>query len=208
MPRAILSYHKVQTAIGYLKRNRRWFADLKQPGCYIDLGCGPNIDPTWCNVDYSWQPGINVVWDLTKELPFPDRYAAGIFTEHMLEHIPFDAALRLLTECRRVLRDGSTLRVVMPDGGLYLRRYVSGDSIPYADGDAKAYPFVTPLVSVNRIFREHGHRFIWDFDTLKAALMLAGFKQVQACQFGQGRDSKLLRDTPFRKVESFYVEAY
>src|SRR5512135_2173820 len=92
--------------ISSILRNKRMFADTKETGCYLDLGCGRNISPGFCNLDYYWLPGVDVCWDVTKPLPFPDGYVSGIFSEHMIEHIPFDAALGLLKECRRVLQLG------------------------------------------------------------------------------------------------------
>ena len=135
--RSITSYNKVRELIGYVIRNRGSFADRKKPGCYLDLGCGPNIDPEFCNLDYGWRPGVDVCWDVTKGLPFSDGYIGGIFTEHMIEHISFDQALSLLGECRRVLRKGGTLRVIVPDGGIYLAEYAK--HIAYGPTNPNAY---------------------------------------------------------------------
>jgi hypothetical protein len=79
--------------------------------------------------------------------------------------------------------------------------------MPYADCDKSAFPVVTPIVSVNRIFRDHGHQFMWDYETLRLALLRCGFTNVERCSFGKGADPKLLRDTKGRAVESLYVEA-
>ena len=40
----------------------------QQAGCYVDLGRGPNTDLSFCNVDYSYKPGVDVCWDVTKTL--------------------------------------------------------------------------------------------------------------------------------------------
>lgn len=210
LERSITSYAKMQMLISSMIRNRKMFADLKGAGCYVDIGCGPNIDKSFCNIDYMWRPGINICWDVARGLPFPDGYVSGIFTEHMLEHIPFESAIFVLKECRRVIQDKGVLRIVMPDGELYLKTYCFGDSaiMPYADGDSKRFSLVTPIVSINRIFREHGHQFIWDFETLREALFRAGFQMVEKCSFRNGRDNVLLRDTPDREIESFYTEAF
>jgi predicted SAM-dependent methyltransferase len=210
--RPISSYTKVRAVFGAIIRNRAMFANRKVRGCYLDLGCGPNISPDFCNLDYNWHPGVDICWDVTHGLPFPNGYIGGIFTEHMLEHITFDNALGLLTECHRILRVGGALRIVVPDGELYLSEYakhVAGSAalIPYTEDDARSFAFVTPIISVNRIFRYHGHEFIWDYETLRFALLRAGFTNVKKCAFGEGADQKLLRDAPSRRVESLYVEA-
>jgi len=202
-----LSYSKVQRVISAAIRNRRAFADIKQPGTYLDVGCGRNIHPDFCNLDYGWHPGIDVCWDIGRGLPFPSRYVGGVFTEHCLEHFTLEAGLTLLAELYRVMHPGAVLRIVVPDGELYLRGYVARTALPFAQGDAEHFPLATPMVSVNRIFRYHGHLFIWDFETLAAALYKCGFQTVNKAAFGVGRDNKLLIDTPRRKVESLYVEA-
>lgn len=195
--------------ISKISRNRRFFADLKEPGCYLDIGCGRNNDPGFCNLDYNWYPGIDACWDVTRGLPFPDRYVAGIFTEHTLEHIPFSDAVKFLTDCRRVLQPGGVFRIVIPDGGLYLSEYakhVAGKpcSMPNSGPELG---FTTPIIDVNRIFRSYGHQFIWDFETLELVLLAPGFTEVRRRDFREGADAKLLRDSANRRNESLYVEA-
>jgi predicted SAM-dependent methyltransferase len=195
--------------VSRITRNRKIFSNLKQSGCYLDIGCGRKNDPSFCNLDYNWYPGIDVCWDVTKGLPFPDTYVAGIFTEHMLEHIPFSAAINFLGECRRVLLPGGLLRIVMPDGELYLSEYskhLSGQ--PYCIPNSGAeLGFSSAIIDVNRIFRGYGHQFIWDFETLQAVLVACGFSNVVRRSFGEGADPKLLRDSIGRRSESFYAEA-
>jgi predicted SAM-dependent methyltransferase len=210
--RPITSYNKMQLFIGALIRNRSAFLRIKPKGFLLDLGCGPNINRQFCCLDFAWRPGIDVCWDVTRGLPFPSDYVGGIFCEHMLEHVDFPAALALLEECRRILTCGSILRLIVPDGELYIREYGkhlagAGSSMPYQEEDSASFPFVTPMISVNRIFRFHGHRFIWDYETLRNALLAAEFSKVERRAFGEGSDPRLLRDTPSRRVESLYVEA-
>ncbi|ATQ69762.1 MULTISPECIES: class I SAM-dependent methyltransferase [Methylosinus] len=219
--RSIFSYDKVLAAIDVLVgpairkravRNSAALANETKRGGYLDIGCGANALPDFCNLDYRWAPGVDICWDVTHGLPFPNEFFAGVFTEHMLEHLAFADALALLAETRRVLRAGGTLRVVVPDGELYLSEYAKhlaggASSMPYAEYDAANFPFVTPIISVNRIFREHGHQFIWDHETLRLALLGAGFAKVEKRAFGEGADPKLLCDSPSRRLESLYVEA-
>ena len=210
--RPISSYAKVQAIISAIIRNKVMFANRKHPGCYLDLGCGPNFSPEFCNLDYGWRPGVDICWDATRRLPFQDAYVGGIFTEHMLEHVEFKQALEILNECRRVLRAGGILRIVVPDGQLYLSKYakhLAGGlaDMPYAEDDESNFAIVTPIVSVNRIFGAHGHQFIWDYETLRLVLLKCGFTRIERRTFGEGTDPKLLRDTPSRNIESLYVEA-
>jgi hypothetical protein len=62
-------------------------------------------------------------------------------------------------------------------------------------------------MSVNRIFREHGHLFIYDFATLAQLLARRGFTAIRREQFRSGRDPQLLIDSEHRAHESLYLEA-
>jgi hypothetical protein len=75
------------------------------------------------------------------------------------------------------------------------------------DDYLRELPLATPMVSANRIFHGHDHQIIWDFETLRDALLGAGFARVECCAFGQECDAKLIRDSQHRRVESLYVEA-
>ena len=60
---------------------------------------------------------------------------------------------------------------------------------------------------VNRIFREHGHLFIYDFDTMRQLMERNGFVSIKKETYRSGRLPALLRDTEHRAHESLYVEA-
>ena len=53
-----------------------------------------------------------------------------------------------------------------------------------------------PGASVNRIFREHGHQFIYDFETMATILKKVGFIEVTKACFGEGGNTSLILDTP------------
>ena len=207
------SYSKLQAAVAAVIRGRRAFVDwdsLRRKH-YLDLGCGPNIHPCFINLDYAWRPGINLCWDITKGLPLADRSLAGIFSEHCLEHLSLATTDGVLAECWRVLQPGGTLRIVVPDGELYLMGYSSlmagaAGRLPYADSDSYQGLY-SPMLSVNRIFREHGHLFIYDYVTLAQLLERRGFIAIRREHFRSGYDQQLLIDSEHRAQESLYVEA-
>jgi hypothetical protein len=79
--------------------------------------------------------------------------------------------------------------------------------MPYMHDDAREDGLYSPVMSVNRVFREHGHQFIYDFPILAAMLDKVGFTQVRKVSFRTGADPSLLLDTPHRAIESLYIEA-
>ena len=61
-------------------------------------------------------------------------------------------------------------------------------------------------MSINACMREHGHRFIYDYDTLAKIATHAGFLKMAKRSFMDGADPTLLIDSPERVVESLYFE--
>lgn len=205
--------------MGNLIRNRRFQLKSKRARdkSYLDMGCGRNCHPQLINLDYLWHPGVDVCWDIQRGLPFPGRRFQGIFTEHCLEHFPIAKVLFLLGECRRILKTGGILRIVIPDAGMYLERYYersrqkSAESFPF-EAHESFEGIYTPILSVNRIYyqdREQpfGHRTMFDFALMEKLLIKAGFKRVEKKKYREGKDPVLLVDTESRKTESLYVEA-
>ena len=203
--RSPLDYSKVQRLVSRLIRNRP--AQLRRLRIseltYLNAGCGPNVRTDFVNLDYQWRPGV-LCWDLTTTLPFPSDSLAGIYTEHCLEHITMAQCRKALAEFKRVLKPGGTLRVVVPDGELYLNLYHK------AQGEVVAFPYQldgqTPMECVNDVFMRHGHRFIYDYPTLAKLLAESGFSSIQRASFCEGRDPQLLIDSPTRACESLYAE--
>ena len=209
--RSILNNRKLQRNVSRLIRGRRAFMRLKSPGLVLDVGCGLNARSTNLNLDFHWRPGVDVCCDITRPLPLDDCYVSGLFTEHCIEHIPFKAALDVLREFHRVMQPGTYARIIVPDFEIYLDEYLrfrnSGHaSMPYAAEDPIGGIY-SPMLSINRIFRGHGHQFIYDFSTLSLMLGQAGFIGIGKRRFGESDDQRLLLDSPERAIESLYVEA-
>lgn len=214
LSRPITSYGKIREAIGRIRRNRRLFIDQSRITGkeYLEIGCGPQTHEGFIHMDYEWRQHVDLCWDVTKGIPLEASTLSGVYTEHCIEHLPFDSVDHVLAECYRVLKPGGSIRIVVPDGQLYLARYVdmmNGNTdleMPYASDDSYKSLY-SPIMSVNRIFRAHGHLFIHDFDMLRQLLELNHFVDVQRQTFHVGRDSKMLIDTSSREIESLYIEA-
>jgi hypothetical protein len=65
----------------------------------------------------------------------------------------------------------------------------------------------TPMMHVNRMFRENGHLFAYDYPTMAQALSKSGFSDVRRQSFRQGCEATLLIDSAEWEIESLYVEA-
>jgi predicted SAM-dependent methyltransferase len=209
--RPITSYAKVRLIIGNCIRNKRIFMNLKGPGLCLDIGPGPNMLPHNINLDYEWRPGLDVCCDITKGLPFPNNYVGSIFSEHCIEHIPQRDAVWVFSEFFRIMQPGAWLRIIVPDLDIYLDQLAAAKrnqpySMPYANDD-KINGLYTPAMSLNRIMHDHGHCFIYDFDTICKMLSAAKFINVQKSKFGDSPINALALDSENRAVESLYVNA-
>jgi predicted SAM-dependent methyltransferase len=169
----------------------------------LHIGCGDTYIDGWINIDMV-SPGKrrDVQWDLRRGLPFPDRSVNSIFSEHLFEHIPVPDGLRLLRECRRVLTDGAVIRIGVPDLGRYINSYLEKDSIIDDVRPGRA----TRALALSELFYFHGHRAMYDAQTLRLLLETAGYSDIVESNFG---DSAIVPcpDSALRQLETLYVEA-
>jgi predicted SAM-dependent methyltransferase len=167
----------------------------------LHLGAGTHRPAGgWVNVDILGM-SPDLYWDLGRQLPFPDGAAQAVFLEHVLEHFTLAAGLDLLDECRRVLAPGGIVRLGVPDFGRYLESYA---------GDGELVERLRPgrptrLVAVGEVALGHGHRSVWDAETLELVLTEAGFSEVRRRGFGDS-DLDPAPDSPEREPESVYAE--
>lgn len=87
--------------------------DVKKP-LILNLGCGPNLVPTWVNVDYDPWFKPDVEWDLNQyPWPWDSMSVDGICASHIFEHL--DDWWTAFKECVRILKPFGHLEVHVPD---------------------------------------------------------------------------------------------
>jgi predicted SAM-dependent methyltransferase len=185
----------------------------------LHLGCGPSYKEGWINIDLAlWSPTavrewiarkrtgakerLDLMWDLRRGLPFPDNSVEAIFSEHVMEHFDYGAGLALLKECHRVLQPGGVLRTGVPDLERYIHSYDGGD--PIIDDVRPGRP--TRAIALSEIFFHHGHRAMYDYETIAFACREAGFSSTEHSAFAQGHLGAEV-DSEVRRSETLYVEA-
>jgi predicted SAM-dependent methyltransferase len=150
----------------------------------LQLGAGGHDPKGWLSTDIK-PTNHEVYLDATERYPFPDGSFQYVFSEHLIEHVPWEGGLAMLKECYRVLAPGGKVRIVTPNLTKFFQ-LLDGDA------DAEAQRFieaklrlhgwpVTPVPGAyifNREARDWGHQFLYDPATLRRTLELAGFKQI------------------------------
>lgn len=198
----------------------------------INLGSGPVSAKGWKNYDwgllpllgkyrltsiciklgilpktYDWQwPKIDLV-DIREGLPDDDNSVDYIYCSHVLEHFEKDEAVKILQECRRVLKDKGRLRIVLPDLKILVRNYQEAETFnrKYLGFDMNQY--VGILGRIKRLFIR-GHKWMYDIDSGVKLLGEANFSDIKVCAFRKGLvpDLEKLDLEEHRKI-SFYLEA-
>lgn len=149
----------------------------------LHVGSGPLAREGWINLDAYPYPGVDFVLDVRDGLPFAN--VSHVYAEHFLEHLELEDALAFLVECRRVLRDDGVLRLSTPNlDWVWRTQYHHGQW-------ASAREAVRDCFALNKSFRGWAHRFLFNLDTLTAALHAAGFDDVRSCAYGQSDDAEL-----------------
>jgi len=170
----------------------------------LHLGAGPALIEGWLNTDINPRSPQVAFLDATKPFPLADASFDYAYSEHMIEHVPWSDGLRMLRECRRVLRPGGRVRIATPDlevflglyghesdppRGRYVRwvteRYLGGDGAARAEGEGRA------SLVINNVFRDWGHQFLYDAELLGTALRVAGFAGARRVRAGESDDPNL-----------------
>jgi SAM-dependent methyltransferase len=194
----------------------------------LQLGTGPNVLSGWLNTDIApdTYPELReriVFLDATRPFPLGDMTIDYIFSEHQLEHISEAGARSMFSESFRVLRPGGRIRIATPDLSALLQlhaekpdplaehylEFMTGRFIPKARGNPACQV-------INHMFYAHGHRFIYDFETLSALVADVGFVGIVRCKPGESRDPVLggleahgraIGDEDVNRFETMVLEA-
>lgn len=197
----------------------------------INLGSGPYSAKGWINYDWGLLPflgkygltsffvSLNLLpksyvtkWpeielvDIRNGLPNDDNSVDYIYCSNVLEHFRKEDMIKILSECKRVLKKGGMMRLILPDLKKVIDNYVSSDVFnrEYLGYDKDLY--VGFLGKIKSMFIR-GHEWMYDKESFKDILQEIGFKEIKELSINRGKvpDIKML-DLKVHQKLCFYYE--
>ena len=146
--------------------------------------------------------------DVTKRLKFADNSVDVVFTEHVMEHVPFAAGINFMRESLRILKPGGVLRVVCPmlepmlafnPSDPQAKAYAEGNLVTNAREEQAALKALglddgvsafSKTFLFNNLFRKHAHQFIWSAEQMRQVLLALGFRKTEIKKVGDSVNSQ------------------
>jgi predicted SAM-dependent methyltransferase len=155
----------------------------------------------WVNIDQhnlgDWAASQGYKYrqhDLRAGVPYATGSVDLIYACHFLEHLSYKEGENFLNECRRVLKPGGVIRIVLPDAEMLIKKYVAGDLASY--GEINETCFNTPFQAAKLwelLFS--GHSALYDWATLQGMLKASGFETAERGAFRKGLSKQILAET-------------
>jgi predicted SAM-dependent methyltransferase len=143
----------------------------------LHLGSGDHHINGWINVDFSPAIQVEVVADLTREMPFRSESIDLIHSEDFIEHVDADAGMLVLRECHRILKNGGVMRLLTPDLRALIEEVYLHDDARHLKWCGVNLDSTDRCEALNMHMRMGGeHRFIYDEEHLVKRLREAGFR--------------------------------
>jgi predicted SAM-dependent methyltransferase len=191
-------------AAGLVRRPRqldRYLNGVPPEKRCLSIGSGLNVIDGWLCTDPVPVRPATVYLDATKRWPIPSASFRYMACEHMIEHVPYEAGLQLISEAHRVLQRDGVLRISTPNLDVFrllpdaddpdAQEYIRWSNRTYGTAEQRADE-ASPIHVLNRMMREWGHIYLFDEDTLRRALTRAGFRQVVRCEPGTSSHAELV----------------
>ena len=145
----------------------------------VHVGCGEKNVPGFINVDARHLAHVHVVTDnITSLADFQTGTVDLVYMCHVLEHIRNDDLKKVLSEMKRVLKDGGVLRISVPDFDKLIEVYNAAgkdiESIQRQLMGGQDHPYNIHYCAFNHrrlseLFKEIGFREVssWDPDNCR-----------------------------------------
>ena len=186
----------------------------------LHLGCGLNYLDGWLNTDLK-PDSKRIYLDISNKFSFPNNSFDYIYSEHVIEHMPYLSGKNMLSESFRALKPGGTLRLVTPDILFLIALYQDNKTKIHNDYIAwNSDLFIgnkaphCALSVINNYVRDWGHQYIYDAPILRKTLAECGFEDIKELKLGKSSISELQNlehasrhPDGFLALESLVIEA-
>ena len=141
----------------------------------LHLGCGVIDHPAFINIDMAPLPHVHYIRQIDNLNIFRDNSVDLVYACHCLEHFSHKQIPAILTEWRRVLKQGGILRLSVPDFDRLVQIYNDN----HRDLDTILHPLLGSHAD-----RFDVHKAVFNEKKLADMLMAAGFGTVGRWQPG------------------------
>ena len=166
--------------------------------------------------------------NVNQGLPFEDSSVEVIFSSHFIEHLTFEEGLNFIKECYRVLKPNGILRIVCPDIMIWIDKVHTAKDVEFFETYKNAIDadywensvynvkdkIKTNTQVLNSMIYNWGHKWMWDFESLKTELESVVFGSIERMEHLKSNihiieniETRLSNDEiEARNLESMFVE--
>ena len=160
----------------------------------------------------SWDPRIK--YGDVRVLRFPDNSIKNFYMSHVLEHVYFEEARQILSNCYKALEKNGTLRICSPDYESFILKYIqeaTSDKVSAANNfraSLLSHPARRPSTLKKFLNSQAGHIHFWHpfKEQMLEILNEIGYTNVMLKSFQEGTIWKI-DEVELRGENSFYIEA-
>ncbi|MBI3308725.1 MAG: sulfotransferase [Candidatus Melainabacteria bacterium] len=157
----------------------------------LHIGAGYNMLEGWLNCNIMPITKTDIFLDASIRFPFNDNTFDYIFSEHQVEHLSYKEGLNMLKECFRILKPGGKIRITTPSLEFFIALYkkdlskVEKEYVNYTIQRCfSGLKQNKEVFTINNVFTNFGHRFIYDQNTLKSSLETNNFIEIKFYESG------------------------
>lgn len=150
----------------------RWF---RRRQLKTQIGCGPHYLNGFVNIDANFRRRVDYLLDVRSGLPFPDNSIEFIYSCHMIEHLHINEAIKLLSECHRVLMPKGYMRLTLPDFEFVFRILAGNEESQFPRRFVSRHG-----QAINFLFCDGQHKYGYTADLIEELALQLGFAKVVA----------------------------
>lgn len=135
----------------------------------LHVGCGKRFLEGWTHVDIADYPHIDLRHDVAKLNEVYKGSVSKLYASHVLEHFGRHEVQNVLNAWAECIAPRGQIWVAVPDFEAVVAQYLQ----------SKNFKEVTGLLYGGQRDQYDYHKIAFDFDSIKAALELAGFRDVK-----------------------------